>query len=173
MEYPDINRKPEAIFSSVVPSINSKTQNSFVLSSKEFFFGYQITQPPKTGNQSSAFSENISHFPAEITLYDTTKTIFSVFPLSVTIRPHETSQIIIAAHPTVPGTFKSEIVILIKENPITFILPIVIESCNPNIEIPKPVFDFPKVLCNQSSTQTIQLVNNGKIAAYWRIKTPV
>ena len=76
------------------------------------------------------------------------------------------------AFPDSPLRFKDDLIVMIKDNPLPLIIPLICHGCRPIIDIlgeGGDIVKFDKLLLNQTGQRVIVIRNNGMIPAKWRL----
>ena len=76
------------------------------------------------------------------------------------------------AFPDSPQRFKDDLIVMIKDNPLPLIIPLICYGCRPIIDILGEGGDlvkFDKLLINQTGQRVVVIRNNGMIPAKWRL----
>ncbi|OHT11111.1 hypothetical protein TRFO_04068 [Tritrichomonas foetus] len=179
--YPEINREISTLFTSIVNKFTPKVSYSWVNKLEAFHCGYLLITNPNPKQQSSKTPQsqykfpvtlkNESEFQADIScsFSEPTKSWIIDQP-NLSIKPLESSQIMINVFPTVAEVMNTTLQILIKDNPTPLLLPLIAEGTLPLVEMTPNSLDFERVMLKQSKTIDITLTNNGKIPCEWALK---
>lgn len=174
--YPDIIRTPQSIFGRTVPRILPRTECAFAVSTSEFYFGNQVVLKERGKNPyaflHSVSLSNCSPFPCEISLNltENQNQVFFLESNSIRISPGGTSTFKIGFHPTTADHFKTKLQINVKDNPEPLNFTLSGDGCIPTVECSTTNLDFERILTNQARELPLTLNNNGKTAAYFKIK---
>lgn len=73
--------------------------------------------------------------------------------------------------PDAPQKFRDDLIVMVKDNPLPLIVPLICTGCRPTIEILKEgeIQKFDKLLLNQAASKMITIKNTGMIGAKWKL----
>ena len=176
--YPDITRDVKFIFPKRQLRIDSKSENSFITSTQEFYFGSILVEEkvPKVSQykyKSTINIENPSLFPAECVAVfadNTQKQLWNIENPSFTIKPGERQTLTFGIHPTSTETYRNILQLFVKDNPEPLMFNVSAECCAPSIKVNDTTLDFEKLLLGQEKQLYFEIKNDGMIPAAWRLK---